>query len=69
MTYIVEATNDLTAAWITLATLPPGTPDWTLTAGAARNETGSGATRVTTITDVQLITGQTPRFLRLRIVP
>ena len=62
--YTVESSTDL-STWTTIATLPMASDTWTGPASVA--ETGTGATRATTVTDTQTMASGPRRFLRLRV--
>ena len=62
--YAVESSTEL-STWTTIATLPMASDTWTGPASVA--ETGTGATRATTVTDTQTMASGPRRFLRLRV--
>ncbi len=64
VSYAVESSTEL-STWTTIATLPTGSDTWTGPAAVA--ETGTGATRATTVTDTQTMDSDPRRFLRLRV--
>lgn len=66
VTYTVEASGDL-SAWTTLSSLAKNSDTWT--GVAVVSESGSGATRTTTVTDVSTPPAASKRFLRLRVAP
>ena len=62
--YAVQSSTEL-STWTTIAALPTASDMWTGTASVA--ETGTGATRETTVTDTQTMSSGPRRFLRLRV--
>ncbi|MGC3992384.1 MAG: fibronectin type III domain-containing protein [Chthoniobacteraceae bacterium] len=62
--YTVEASNDL-STWTTIATLATGSDTWT--GSATITETGSGTSRMTTVTDIVNVSSASKRFLHLRV--
>jgi hypothetical protein len=68
VTYAVESSTGLSnelSTWTTIATLPMASDTWTGPATVA--ETGTGATRATTVTDTLTMGSGPRRFLRLRV--
>jgi regulation of enolase protein 1 (concanavalin A-like superfamily) len=68
VSYVVESSTELSnqlSTWTTIATLPMASDTWTGPATVA--ETGTGATRATTVTDTQTMDSGPRRFLRLRV--
>jgi hypothetical protein len=68
VSYVVESSTELSnelSTWTTIATLPTDSESWTGPASVV--ETGTGATRATTVTDTQTMDSGPRRFLRLRV--
>lgn len=66
VTYTVEASGDL-STWTALASLGKNSDTWT--GAAVVSESGSGATRTTTVTDVSTPPASSKRFLKLQVAP